>query len=139
MCFSDSSCNWTPLVMLYHEGLSRNHVQLKFSNPQNDSDILFYVVNLLDSSGTKVDELKIPANIKNNMIFCEFQSVKSGYYSILISLVLSEESCIIFKSDLKKPFLVGAEVRGNFFSFFLCKILLFHFYFISFVEECKQS
>lgn len=109
--FSDSSCAWAPLMMIYCESLSRNHIQLKFSNPQNDSNILFFVVTLLDSSDVEVDKTRIPNNIKNDMISCEFQSVKSGYYTVSVTIILPQNSCIVFKSDL---FFVGPEVKGIF-------------------------
>lgn len=110
--FSGSSCTWTPLVMVYSESLTRNHIQLKFTNPRNDSNILFFVVTLLDSSDVEIDKTRIPSNIKNDMIFCEFQPVKSGYYTVSVSIILPQESCLVFKSDL---FFVGSEVKGIFF------------------------
>lgn len=109
--FLGPSCSWTPLVMLYCESLVNNHVQLKFTNLQNDSNILFFAVTLLDSSDVEVDKTRIPSNIKNDMISCEFQHVKSGYYTVSVSVILLQESCFVFKSDL---FFVGSEVKGTF-------------------------
>ncbi|GFR31570.1 SEFIR domain-containing protein [Trichonephila clavata] len=117
-----NTCSWQPVIMIFCGNLNKGIVQVKFSQAPSSLKVSFYLVKIKEKFSNEEKILKVPSDLRENMIYAEFTSLNEGNYSVSVkSISVRSKNCW----SETEYFLVGNSKVDYMLTLYICILVLF--------------